>query len=123
MSETEDKIKRDIEIREFVLRTLLFEILKDGKIEESERETMNLLFPVLNIPKATFLKIKQEVMKEVSGKTDPEEGSLDYTGLFDTVRKKLLSKYEPEETDNYLEALSKTMNRHNEFMESLTLGF
>lgn len=123
MSDKEDKIKRDKDIKEFVLRTLLFEILKDGKIEKSERDTINLLFPVLNLSKETFNQIKQEIVASIGQNIDHEEGSLNYSSMFDTVRKKLLSKYEPEETDNYLENLAKAMNRHDEFMESLTIGF
>lgn len=112
----------DIEVREYILRILLTEVLKDGKIEQEEKETVHALGPVLNISNEKSILIRKEVLQSL--KKGPRiEGSLSYVELFRSVRKKLLEKYPPEATDNYLEMLAEKMNHQAEFMEALAFGF
>lgn len=112
---------KDIEVREYILRVLLTEVLKDGKIEQEEKETVSALGPVLNLTADRSIVIRNEVVKNL-GAIDGQ-GSLSYVDLFRVVRKKLLEKYPPEATDDYLEMLAEKMNQKAEFMEALAFGF
>jgi len=115
------ELNDDVEIREFVLRALLEEVLKDGKIDPEEKEAVHALGPVLNIPPQRAVVIRNEVLKSLRGVESSE--SVSYVQLFQTVRKKLLEKYPPDSTDNYLEMLAKKINHEAEFMDALAFGF
>lgn len=112
---------QDREIKEFVFATLLNEILKDGEIDQEERETIHALSPVLGIPKERAIEIRNQVMKNLHKESD--SGSASFENLFSIVRSKLLEKYPATATDEYLEKLSEKMGRHSEFMDSLSEGF
>ncbi|MBT3785017.1 hypothetical protein HOF92_08570 [bacterium] len=114
-------LNEDQEMKEFVLRTLLFEVLKDGKIDAEEKDAVQALGPVLQLSRQRAGEIRDEVLKSVQGAQTA--GSVSYVQLFQTVRKKLLEQYQPDVTDNYLEMLAKTLKCQKAFFESLSLGF
>lgn len=113
--------EKDKQIKEFVFATLLAEILKDGEVDQAERETIQSLSPVLDIPKQRAIEIRNEVLSNLEKSAD--SGSASFENLFATVRTKLLEKHPAVATDEYLEKLAEKMGRHTEFMDSLSAGF
>ena len=55
------------EIREEILRTLLRDILKDGQVEDFEKEAVQKLFPLLKISRERYKEIYSEVKEQCAG--------------------------------------------------------
>lgn len=70
-----------------IMETLLFEVVKDGRIDDFEQEILHRLRGPLNIPKERFNKLAARVRSEV--KPDPDLGSFDNRAFFSKILSKL----------------------------------
>ena len=115
------EMQANIKIKELVFKTLLFEILKDGQVDASERQSLQNCAEVLNISRDRLVELKNEVVRSLP--TEKSQEAANFSQLFSRVRESLLDSYPAEATDNYLEQLAKSMGKHEDFMDSLSMGF
>jgi HEAT repeat protein len=87
-----------------IMETLLFEVVKDGRIDKFEQEILHRLRGPLNIPKERFNKLAARVRSEVS--PDPELGSFDNRAFFSKILSKLRNVATIEECKFILKRIS-----------------
>lgn len=114
----------DQEVKEYVVKILLHEMFKDGRIDNEEKQMLLTLGPVVGLAQSKIVELFNSTRTEFSGQVNTaSEGTANFIQLFDQVRKRLVEQYSPEQTDKYLETLAEGLNRQSEFYESLSVGF
>ena len=112
------------EMVELVLKTLLLEVFKDGRVELSERDLIKELDSVLKLPRERCAKIIEELSLESVGlNSSIPRDPAGYIEMFVAVRAKLVEHYPAERTDQYLAKLAACLGRESEFADSLSVGF
>ena len=120
MTETID----DQEVKEYVVKIMLYEMFKDGRIDNEEKQTLLSLGPVVGLTKSRIVELFNSIRTEFwVQNVSASEGAAEFVQLFDKVRRQLVEQYTPEQTDKYLETLAEGLNRQSEFYESLSVGF
>lgn len=79
------------DLRESILRILLEEIYRDGKIEQSEREAVQKLFPLLKIEPQRLSEIQKEIKAQAT--PDSEAGSLNPLTFLTRIEPILIEAY------------------------------
>ena len=114
----------DQEVKEYVVKILLHEMFKDGRIDHEEKQMLLTLGPVVGLAQSKIVELFNSIRTEFSSQRNTgSEGTANFVQLFDKVRKRLVVQYSPERTDKYLETLAEGLNRKAEFFESLSVGF
>jgi HEAT repeat protein/uncharacterized RDD family membrane protein YckC len=85
------------EVSGLILETMLFEIIKDGRIEAFERQIMHKICTHLRISPEEFQVIKQRVQKQVQ-QPDSRAGAFDPELFFGKLRALLFNVLNAEET-------------------------
>ena len=97
------------EIFEFILTALLREIGKDGKIDVSEKNAINRIFPVLQISPARFLELKEQIQKETI--VDHFAGSVCYEAMFATIDNYLSENWDLHKGRRWLAKIAQTLEQ------------
>ena len=119
-----DKNIENQEMVELVLKSLLFEVFKDGQVEQSEKDLINKLGSAFQVSRERFAEIiEQFPAKSHDLSSSIERSPAGYVEVFVSVRAKLVEHYPAEKTDQYLEKLAICLGRQSEFSESLSIGF
>ena len=119
-----DKNSGNQEMVELVLKTLLFEVFKDGQVEQSEKDLINNLGSTLQVSRERFAEmIEQLPVESYNLDSSSDRSPAGYVEMFVSVRAKLVEHYPADKTDRYLEKLATCLGRESEFLESLSIGF
>ena len=98
-----DKNIENQEMVELVLKSLLFEVFKDGQFEQSEKDLINKLGSALQVSRERFAEIiEQFPAKSHDLSSSIERSPAGYVEVFVSVRAKLVEHYPAEKQINTL---------------------
>ncbi len=95
------------DLRESILRILLEEIYRDGKIEPSEREAIQKLFPLLKIEPGRLSEIQREIKAQAI--PDSEAGSLNPLAFLTRIKPILIEAYGHHGTRTILKRMQESL--------------
>jgi hypothetical protein len=95
-------------LRERILKILLYEIMKDGVIEEVEKQLLNKIFPLLRVSRERFQEIRKEIAAEINACAD--SGGLDPHSFLNNIEQEVICCYPREDADLILDKIKALVN-------------